>query len=105
LSRITWSASLIGVSAVLHVDVRDALVLLLQERHRRRLVADDEVADVQVGAVVARVAEHLLPLLRTGLGVAVIPHHQLVLVGEGADALLRQWAGWRCFGIDVGDLG
>ena len=63
LSRISRSTSMIGVSpspngvvrpflhlAILHVHVRDARVMLLQERHRRRVVAGDEVAEVEVRA-------------------------------------------------------
>ena len=72
---------------ILDVDVRDAIVMLLEERDRRRVVAGDEMADVEVGAVVLRVAERRLPIGRSGLRVAVVADHQLVLVGELAEAL------------------
>ena len=48
---------------ILHVNVRDSIVVRLEERNRRSVVARHEVADVQVRAVVRRVAEHLLPVL------------------------------------------
>ena len=50
--------------AILHVHVRDARVVLLEERHRRRVVAGDEVPEIEVRPVVARLLERRLPVLR-----------------------------------------
>ncbi len=50
---------------ILHVHVRDARVVFLEERNRRAVAAGDEVADVEVGAVVRGVAECFLPVSRT----------------------------------------
>ena len=100
LSRMSCSTSLIGrvplakrhVRAVVHlaifdVDVGDPAVVLGDERHRRGVLPGDEVADVEVGAVVRRVAEHRLEVGRGRRRMPVIADHHLVLVGEPAEAL------------------
>ena len=67
--------------------MRDAIVVALDERHRRDVVSRKEMTEVDVRAVVARVAERRLPHLRRRLLVAVIADHHAVLVGKGSKPL------------------
>ena len=72
---------------VFHVNVGDAIVVLLQERHRRCLVAAREMPEIEVGAVVLAGGKRLLPVLRTGFRVTVVADHHLVLLGEQPEPL------------------
>ena len=80
----TLSPSLPSASAfaILDVDVRDPVVVLLDEVHRIAEIARDVVADVEVRAVVFRGGERFLEHRLRRLRVAVVADHHGVLVGE-----------------------
>ena len=71
--------------SVLQMHMGDALVIFLDERHRGRVVAGDEVTKVHVRPVVFREGKRVDPMLGLHGGVAMIPHHELVLVGKLPD--------------------
>ena len=72
---------------ILHVHVRDPIVMLLEKRNRRGVVARHEMAEVEVRAIVRRVGERLLPHRRSHGRVAVVADHDAVRVGDLAEAL------------------
>jgi len=76
---------------VLDVNVGDAVVVFLQERNRGSAIPGDEVADIQVDAVVFGIAHGGFPALRPpkslgagDVGVAVVANHHLVFFAERA---------------------
>lgn len=73
---------------VLQMDVRNARVMLFDERDGGGVVAGDEVAEIDVGAVELREGKGFLPMFGRGGGMAVVADHQLMFVGEFSDAFV-----------------
>ena len=57
---------------VLHMHMRDPVVILLEERHRRSVVARHEMPEIHIRAVEFRERKSRLPMLGLRRGVAVV---------------------------------
>ena len=62
------------------MHMRNPLVMLLDERDRRNIVAGHEVSDIQVCAIMFCKGKSPLPMFGFCRGVPVITDHELVLV-------------------------
>ena len=62
------------------------VVMLLDERDRGNIVACDEVPEIHVRAVMPRERKRLLPMIGRRGGMAMISHHELVLVRKLPEA-------------------
>src|SRR5216110_2906201 len=80
------------------MDMCDAVMVFLDERHGRNVIASDEVPEVDICAVIFGQRKRLFPMRGRRGGVAVITDHELVLVGKVAEAfklfiLVRNFSG------------